>query len=58
MRTTVRDFAGLDQPARPLRQVETNAKEFTWIENTAGDFRGIIRFDLQLSSRITLQWRP
>jgi hypothetical protein len=39
-------------------QVETNAKEFTWIENTDGDCRGIVRFDLKPSSRITLQWRP
>ena len=45
---------------REFRQcrVETNAKEFTWIENTDGDCRGIVRFDLQPSSRITLQWRP
>ncbi|NQU10700.1 hypothetical protein HQ590_07920 [bacterium] len=36
---------------------ETNAKEFIWIDNTDGNVRGIVRFDLEPTCRITLRWR-
>jgi len=39
-------------------RVETNAKEFVWVENTDGDYRGIVRFDLEPQSRISLRWVP
>jgi hypothetical protein len=33
-------------------QVETNAKEFCWIENTDGNCRGLVRFDLTPQCRV------
>lgn len=41
-------------------QVETNAHEFLWIENTDGHFRALVRFDLapacRVTVRISLEW--
>ena len=37
-------------------RLETNASEFIWIENTDGNSRGIVRFDLQPECTITLRW--
>jgi hypothetical protein len=39
------------------RRLTTNAKEFLWIENTDGDCRGIVRFDLGPNCELSLQWR-
>jgi hypothetical protein len=38
-------------------RLRTNAKEFIWVENTDGNCRGIVRFDLEPRSEITLQWQ-
>jgi hypothetical protein len=37
-------------------RLETNAKEFIWVENTDGNCRGIARFDLEPECTVTLQW--
>ncbi len=37
--------------------LETNAKELIWIENTDGNCRGIVRFDLEPRCKVELQWR-
>ncbi|HNZ39082.1 MAG TPA: hypothetical protein PKN69_06085, partial [Candidatus Latescibacteria bacterium] len=37
-------------------RLETNAKEFIWIENTDGNFRGIVRFDLEPECTISVRW--
>ena len=38
------------------RRMETNAKEFIWIENTDGNCRGIVRFDLEPECTISVRW--
>lgn len=38
-------------------RLETNAKEFLWIENTDGNCRGIVRFDLAPGCTIALRWQ-
>ncbi|MEI6501800.1 MAG: hypothetical protein WCP21_12335, partial [Armatimonadota bacterium] len=38
-------------------RLATNAKEFLWIENTDGNCRGIVRFDLEAACTITLRWQ-
>jgi hypothetical protein len=38
-------------------QVETNGKEFRWVENTDGNWRGLVRFDLTPQCRVTLSFR-
>jgi hypothetical protein len=38
-------------------RVETNAKEFLWIENSDGNCRGIVRFDLEANCTITVEWQ-
>jgi hypothetical protein len=37
-------------------RVETNAREFIWLDNTDGDCRGLVRFDLEPKCRITVRW--
>jgi len=37
--------------------LETNAKEFMWIENTDGNCRGILCFDLEPECEVRLRWR-
>jgi hypothetical protein len=37
--------------------LETNAKEFIWIDNTDGNCRGIVRFDLEPNGTITVRWQ-
>jgi hypothetical protein len=37
-------------------RLETNAKEFVWIENTDGNCRGIFRFDLEPNCEIFARW--
>lgn len=37
-------------------RLETNAREFIWIENTDGNCRGIVRFDLQPKCTVWLRW--
>ena len=43
---------------RELREcrLETNAKEFIWVENTDGNGRGIVRFGLEPECTISLKW--
>ena len=36
-------------------RVETNAKEFLWIENTDGNYRGLACFDLESECKITIK---
>ena len=36
-------------------RVETNAEEFIWVENTDGNCRGIVRFDMEPECTITVQ---
>ena len=38
-------------------RIETNAKEFCWVENTDGNCRGLVRFDLTPSCRVTVSLR-
>jgi len=37
-------------------RVETNATEFVWVENTDGNCRGIMRFDLEPECEITVRF--
>jgi hypothetical protein len=37
-------------------RLKTNAKEFIWVENTDGNCRGIVRFDLKKSSVVSVKW--
>jgi hypothetical protein len=37
-------------------RVETNAEEFMWVENTDGNCRGIVRFNLTPECTITVRW--
>lgn len=38
-------------------RVETNAKEFCWVENTDGNCRGLVRFDLTPHCQVTVSFR-
>jgi hypothetical protein len=44
---------------RPCRdwRLDTNAKEVVWVENTDGDGRVLVRFDLALETVVSLTWR-
>ncbi len=37
-------------------RLETNASEFIWVENTDGNYRGIVRFDLTKSCKVKVKW--
>jgi len=37
-------------------RLETDAKEFIWIDNTDGNCRGIVRFDLEPKCTIAVRW--
>jgi hypothetical protein len=44
---------------REIREwrLETNSKEFIWVENTDGNGRGIVRFDLEPICTVSLRWQ-
>ncbi|NSW58637.1 MAG: hypothetical protein HPY44_21705 [Armatimonadetes bacterium] len=43
---------------REVRQwrLDSNAGEFIWVENTDGNCRGIVRFDLAPECTVRLRW--